>query len=524
MKIHISLIDANPHRDLARNPVSEDQIVKLVDSIIRTGFWDNLVVRQHSEDSSRYQLAYGHNRIEACRRAGIEEVDLPVRDLHDYDMLCCMIDENNTQQSITPKIVFENVVAAIALAEKFLNETNTVDEFNELVKNSRRPDQDVVKKTTEWRCNDYEKAKIAISDDGDGLGKDFVAHFMPSKSIPSNDTLQSVIDSYYSDRRKRASDKREAEAREAARLAQIERDRLKAEAEAKRQEELKAQREREEAIRKQAEAHEAAERAKREKDEQARLAALEEAKAQRQAEKEAKAKESKAAKEKDDLEKASSKKAKEANDLSAKAEREKVKSERMDYAGVDRDLLERLDSTTKMNDVVRLIKQHKIPKDFHKELIEEAAGWSPDGTSSQRAGTSISILGAAWWDERSGERARRYEEMWRRSQEEIMQSRFGEYPFDVTVFNFVERLRDGNTGPLENIKQCSEYFNTLNKERLQRLQKSLMNIRQSHNEAMDELLGKINDLLVQTEKDVTPRYQTLTYQQGDSNVKTTDGL
>jgi hypothetical protein len=58
------------------------------------------------------------------------------------------------------------------------------------------------------RLQAEEDAKSAISEDGDGLGKDFVAHFMPSP--PANDTLQSVIDSYYADRRKKAADSRAA--------------------------------------------------------------------------------------------------------------------------------------------------------------------------------------------------------------------------------------------------------------------------------------------------------------------------
>ncbi len=47
-------------------------------------------------------------------------------ELGDYAMLCCMIDENNTQQQITPKIVFENVIAALTLVERFLNSTKKV--------------------------------------------------------------------------------------------------------------------------------------------------------------------------------------------------------------------------------------------------------------------------------------------------------------------------------------------------------------------------------------------------------------
>ena len=82
-------------------------------------------------------MAYGHNRIEACRKAGVTEAELEVIDLHDYDMLCCMVDENLTQQHIEPKTIFEIVAAAIKEAEKMLRETTTVYEFNALFKNSR---------------------------------------------------------------------------------------------------------------------------------------------------------------------------------------------------------------------------------------------------------------------------------------------------------------------------------------------------------------------------------------------------
>lgn len=131
----------------------------------------------------RYQLAYGHNRLAACVKAGIVEVDLPVRELADYDMLCCMIDENNTQQSITPKVVFENVTAALTLAERLLLETENVNQFKQLVKPSNRPDMD---DTFFWQTEHYSRAKSAISESGDGLGRDFVSHFMPSP--PHNDT------------------------------------------------------------------------------------------------------------------------------------------------------------------------------------------------------------------------------------------------------------------------------------------------------------------------------------------------
>ena len=128
--IQISEIGKNSHRDLTRYPPNPEQVKKLIASIGRTGFWNNLVVRPHPDSEGRYQLAYGHNRIAACQQAGVSETEPEVVDLSNYDMLCCMIDENLTQQHIVPKTIFEIVSAAIKEAEKMLRASNNVYDFN----------------------------------------------------------------------------------------------------------------------------------------------------------------------------------------------------------------------------------------------------------------------------------------------------------------------------------------------------------------------------------------------------------
>ena len=150
------------------------------------------------------------------------EKSMGFRELADYDMLCCMIDENNTQQSITPKIVFENVTAAIVLAERFLNETENVNDFNDLVKSSSLSGR---KGSIFWPPSQYGQAKSAISENGDGLGVFLIKQFMPSP--PKDETIQSVIDSYYSVRRKVVAEKRKAAELDAARIADEERFYLK---------------------------------------------------------------------------------------------------------------------------------------------------------------------------------------------------------------------------------------------------------------------------------------------------------
>ena len=141
------------------------------------------------------------------------------------------------------------MTAALVLAERLLLSTENVSQFNELVKTGRYPDMD---NGLAWRIEEYTKAKSAIADDGDGLGIGFIKQFMPSP--PKDETLQSVIDSYYSERRKLAAEKRKASELEAARLADEERQRLEAEAQEKHKAELQAQRESDEAARLQREA------------------------------------------------------------------------------------------------------------------------------------------------------------------------------------------------------------------------------------------------------------------------------
>jgi chemotaxis protein histidine kinase CheA len=501
MKIKVSHIDANPHRDLTRNPLSEEQVAKLIDSIGRTGFWDNLVVRQHPDHSDRYQLAYGHNRLEACRRLAVEWVELPIRDLSDYDMLCCMVDENNTQQSITPRIVFENVTAALCLAEKQLNSTENVEQFNGLVKNSRLSS---LKDVNIWRPNEYAKAKESISDSGDGLGVFFIKHFMPDGTVPRDETLQNAIDSYYADRRKAAALKREAEARDARAKAEEEARIRHEEARLLREQEAAALREKQEAERKEREAARQAEEATRQANEAARDAALAEQNRQQKAKQDAdrnarQANEAHTRKTKD-----AEKKKREAKDHHDRELRERKKSERMDYAGVDRHLLEKLPTTQHMNGVVTLIKRHSIPKEHHAELIEAACGWSSDGNSTNKAGTSIAVKGAEWWDIRSGERAKRLEQSSIQARMERMRKEFGNIPFADKVFSIAEKFQAHSNSAKNDLAKCSEYFNTLSPHEAERFGKYLSSIKENCVDWMDAMIGELHESCKPVEKDITP--------------------
>ena len=101
----------NPFRDLKSNPLIEDKIESLVESINLTGFWDNVVVRKNS--AGKYECAYGHHRIAAAIRAGLVEADFIVKKLNDAAMIQIMDNENRDTYGSTPASLIESVSAIV---------------------------------------------------------------------------------------------------------------------------------------------------------------------------------------------------------------------------------------------------------------------------------------------------------------------------------------------------------------------------------------------------------------------------
>lgn len=113
MKIELEQIDPNPERDFGINPIDKDQVRKLRASIRELGFWNNIVVRKHPEERGRYQLAYGHNRLEAAKKEGETTADLPVLELDDDAMKHIMDAENATQRTLTSGAAADSVASAV---------------------------------------------------------------------------------------------------------------------------------------------------------------------------------------------------------------------------------------------------------------------------------------------------------------------------------------------------------------------------------------------------------------------------
>jgi hypothetical protein len=134
--IKVSTIENNPHRDMARLPLDNDKVERLMISIKDTEFWDNVVVRPHPNGNGNYQLAYGHHRLEALRRLKVHSVNIPVKDLDDDTMLRMMARENY-EWGQSPNLVLETVRQVRIHLDKALAKYDSWENLQEEIMTSK---------------------------------------------------------------------------------------------------------------------------------------------------------------------------------------------------------------------------------------------------------------------------------------------------------------------------------------------------------------------------------------------------
>ena len=111
-EIALSDIDSNPFRDFDLHPIDLMQVSRLEASIGAGGFWSSVTARPFG---NRFQLAFGHHRIEAARALGRETVPIEIRDLSDWQMVRMLASENATQRGTTAAASLD-AIAAISRA------------------------------------------------------------------------------------------------------------------------------------------------------------------------------------------------------------------------------------------------------------------------------------------------------------------------------------------------------------------------------------------------------------------------
>lgn len=101
--IAIDKLHDNPYQNLARTTtdeaVQDEKLEELAESIRSNGFYGALLARTTPDG---YQLAYGHRRREAARRAGLGTLPVKVLPLEDDKMARIMASENFSREDLSP--------------------------------------------------------------------------------------------------------------------------------------------------------------------------------------------------------------------------------------------------------------------------------------------------------------------------------------------------------------------------------------------------------------------------------------
>jgi hypothetical protein len=106
--IPLDQIVSNPWRDEDLYPLDDDHIKELGESIKDHGFFASVKGRRVN---GKIEIACGHARVAAARKAGIDTIPIFIDDLDDDAMLHLMTDENATQAGSSPGAVLNEVAA-----------------------------------------------------------------------------------------------------------------------------------------------------------------------------------------------------------------------------------------------------------------------------------------------------------------------------------------------------------------------------------------------------------------------------
>ena len=86
-----------PFKDHPFREYPEEKMQEMVESVTEHGILMPILVRPHKSGEG-YEIISGHNRVEACRRAGIRTIPATVRDLDDDTAIILMVDSNLRQR------------------------------------------------------------------------------------------------------------------------------------------------------------------------------------------------------------------------------------------------------------------------------------------------------------------------------------------------------------------------------------------------------------------------------------------
>jgi hypothetical protein len=164
MKIKVKDLEFNPFRNVNLIPIDKETVDKLKGFIKDQGLRSGLEARPKNNDwkSGKYEIPYGHHRLIAIQEMGIKEIDIPVMEISDFNMVLRMVQENMGQRGMTVEMI-----------------NGTVQEVKEFL------DGEIAKYETWEKCSDEIIRALFEGKKGDfqhvknkGVGRPTILHFL----------------------------------------------------------------------------------------------------------------------------------------------------------------------------------------------------------------------------------------------------------------------------------------------------------------------------------------------------------
>ena len=166
MKIQVKDLKPNPFRNLKKYPIDREKVETLKKTIQETTFWDNIMARKIN---GHYEIPAGHHRLVALKELGINEIDIPIRDLSDAMMIKIMAYDNIQDWENRPIVIIETVRVARDFLSSELIKYKTWEEFR-----SDKFIRPIIKSEPEFRTI-YGKLKK-----GEKIGREIIKNFLGS--------------------------------------------------------------------------------------------------------------------------------------------------------------------------------------------------------------------------------------------------------------------------------------------------------------------------------------------------------
>jgi len=124
-KTQLKNILANPYKkEIDNGKLNEEQVQRLMEGFKQTTFHENLLARPSPTIKGKYELVYGHHRLEACRRlyGNNHTINLNTANYSDEQMLIDLCRENLTQGNNAD---FRHEFDSVILVKKYLSSDAT---------------------------------------------------------------------------------------------------------------------------------------------------------------------------------------------------------------------------------------------------------------------------------------------------------------------------------------------------------------------------------------------------------------